>query len=1062
MFLYTNIDFKFVFLGACGSKLFFARMIFFKRLSAITDVLPCFVRKSDMIKIYVACVALALIVLPSKLYSQELLTQQKEEHLYKKGIELMDRSQFGAARENFSEYISLHPASDIKTIDAEYYVAFCALNLFHTDAEKLFSNFIVKHPAHPKAALANFDLANFFYNEKNYKKSAIYFGKVGFSEMTAEQQNTGRFRWGYSLFTQKLLKESLEQFNAIKSQGGQYGPAASYYAGFVEYGQADFDNSLTDLKRAEKNESYAKVVPYLIVNVYYKKKSYDELLAYTASLKSTEGLTNGDEIALLSAEAYYKKKDYKNALEGYNQYLKGKEETADKGVLLRAGYAAFVLNQDTQAITYLKKSFTGKDSVGCYSAYYLGSLYLKQNQKPMALASFDIARKYVSDKQLVEESSFMYAKVSYDMGRSDQAIVEFEKMLKGFPRSVHITEIKELLSQAYVNANNFNKAIEYIESLPTRSAGVERAYQKATMLKGLDLFNKEDYLQAGEFFERSLKYPVDLDYVAEASFWNGEALSINKKYNEASASYLRIVELDGFKNIDLLMKVRYGLGYCFYNLEQYDKALFNFKEFVNKSPKGQPNLADGALRLADCYYVSKAYNEALTNYRKAIGFNSSDNDYAHLQVGIILGIQQQYAEASNELTLVIKNYPQSSLIDEAYFQRSQLDFEQGKYATAVEGYSKLIASYPTSKFTPYAYTRRAASYFNLKDYNKTSDDYISAIKNYPNHPAAKDVLLPLQESLNLAGRSAEFDQYFALVKLAIPDAKGIESVEFETAKNLYFNEDYSKAIVRLGAYINNYPQSPRLADAKYYQAESYYRTKELAKALALYTELAPDQSFPFANRVTGRMADIEFKQAKYELAIPHFQKLARVAANKKEQYSAWNGLMESHYYLAQYDSSKKYAESILEKGSVNAGSSNKAVLFLGKIAKAKGDFESAKDEFINTVNSAQDEYGAEAKYELGDIFYQTKDYKQCYATLVSLNTDFASYTDWVGKSYLLLADNYLAQGDSFNAKAALNSLISSFPQENVKAQAREKLNKIEAAEIKRTQSFKADTLDNEK
>jgi TolA-binding protein len=331
------------------------------------------------------------------------------------------------------------------------------------------------------------------------------------------------------------------------------------------------------------------------------------------------------------------------------------------------------------------------------------------------------------------------------------------------------------------------------------------------------------------------------------------------------------------------MKVRYGLGYCFYNLEQYDKALFNFKEFVNKSPKGQPNLADGALRLADCYYVSKAYNEALTNYRKAIGFNSSDNDYAHLQVGIILGIQQQYAEASNELTLVIKNYPQSSLIDEAYFQRSQLDFEQGKYATAVEGYSKLIASYPTSKFTPYAYTRRAASYFNLKDYNKTSDDYISAIKNYPNHPAAKDVLLPLQESLNLAGRSAEFDQNFELVKKASPDAKGIESVEFETAKNLYFNEDYSKAIVRLGAYISNYPQSPRLADAKYYQAESYYRTKELAKALAIYTDLSPDQSFPFANRVTGRMADIEFKQAKYELAIPHFQKLARVAANKKEQ-----------------------------------------------------------------------------------------------------------------------------------------------------------------------------------
>ncbi|MFN7328913.1 MAG: tetratricopeptide repeat protein, partial [Bacteroidota bacterium] len=328
--------------------------------------------------------------------------------------------------------------------------------------------------------------------------------------------------------------------------------------------------------------------------------------------------------------------------------------------------------------------------------------------------------------------------------------------------------------------------------------------------------------------------------------------------------------------------------------------------------------------------------------------------------------------------------------------------------------------------------------------------------------AAKDVLLQLQESLNLAGRSAEFDQYLGLIKKYSPDAKGIESVEFETAKNLYFNEDYAKAIAQLGSYINAYPQSPRLADAKYYQAESYYRTKELTKALTIYIDLAGDPTFAFANRVVGRMAEIEFKTGKYAQAIPHFEKLARLASNKKEQYNAWNGLMESHYFLAQYDSSKKYAETILEKGSVNAGASNKASLFLGKVAKAKGDFETAKDEFLNTVNAAQDEYGAEAKYELADIFYQTRDYKQCYATLVSLNTDFASYTDWVGKSYLLLADNYLAQGDSFNARAALKSLISNFPKEDVKAQARERLKKIDTAELKKTESIKADTVENER
>ncbi|MFM8851048.1 MAG: tetratricopeptide repeat protein [Cytophagales bacterium] len=1017
-------------------------------------------RKGRMIR-FAFAVSLLLLSF-SILNAQELLTYQKPEQLYRKAIELMDRNQFGAAFENFAAFIALQSQQDLRTIEAQYYLAFCSLNLFHSDAEKLISDFVAQYPTHPKAALANYELANFFHNEKNYKKSAGYFAKVDFSALGVEQQSTGRFRYGYCLFSQKSLKESLDQFNYLKTQGGQYGAAASYYAGFVEYGMSDFDNALTDLKRAEQSEAYAKVVPYLIANVYYKKKSYDELLAYTSSLKSAEQLTNGDDIALLSAEAYFKKKDYRSALAGYNQYLEGKEEMADKGVLLRAGYASYMHGQDARAIGYLKQSYTDKDSLGYYSAYYLGLLYLKQNQKPMALASFDIARKHLSHKQLVEEATFMYAKVSYDMARPDQAIAAFERLLIDFPGSSHTVEVKELLSQAYVNANNFNKAIEYIESLPTRSITVERAYQKATLLKGLDLFNKEDYQRSSDFFERSLKYPVDSDYVAEASFWNGEALSIYKKYNEALVSYLKVVELKDLSNSDLLRKARYGLGYCFYNLEQYDKALFNFSEFVNKSRKGQPNLADGMLRLADCYYVSKSYGEALASYKKAIALNSADTDYAHLRSGVVLGIQRQYGEALNELLYLIKNYPTSSLLDEAYFQKAQLEFEQGKYAAAVEDYSRLIGAYPSSKFVPYAYTRRAASYFNLKDYDKTSNDYISAIKSYPNHPAAKDVLLQLQESLSLAGRATEFDQYFDLIKQSSPDAKGIESVEFETAKNLYFNEDYTKAIVRLGSYITLYPQSPRLSDAKYYQAEAYYRTKELIKALAIYTDLSADPTFAFSNRVVGRMAEIEFKTGKYTQAIQHFEKLARVASNKKEQYNAWNGLMESHYLLTHYDSSRKYAEVILESGSVNAGASNKASLFLGKIAKAKGDFETAKDEFLNAVNAAQDEYGAEAKYELANIFYQSKDYKQCYATLVSLNTDFASYTDWVGKSYLLLADNYLAQDDTFNAKVALKSLVSNFPKEDVKNQARERLRKIEAAELKKTESIKADTVENEK
>jgi TolA-binding protein len=1006
------------------------------------------------------CILLLFVSIATVSFSQNLISQQQAERKFNEGLNLLDHKQYGAAREVFSEFVSLTQPNDVRRADAEYYVAYSALNLYHGDAEKQIQTFLENHPSHPKSVTANFDLANFYYAEKNYKKASTFYAKVDFSGLSGEQQNIGRFRYGYSLFNLKSLKESLSQFNNIKALGGLYGPAASYYAGFIEFSQGDYSVALTDLKRAEQNESYAKVVPYIIVNVYYKQQAYDELLTYAKSVEGKEGISNKEEIALLTAEAYYKKKDFKSALVGYNQYLEGKEEKADKGVLLRAGYVAYSLGQDAVAIKYLKFSFADKDSIGFYSSYYLGALYLKQNQKPMALTAFDIARKFKGDPKLVEESTYQYAKISYDMGRPDQAIAEFEKMLITFPNSTHSDEIKELLSQAYVNAANYNKAIEYIEALPRKNPAIERAFQKATLLKGIELFNKEDYPAAVEFFEKSLKYPVDQAYVAEASFWNGEAYSIGKKYEQAAENYLRIIGIQSSISIELIVKARYGLGYTYYNLQQYDRALFNFKEFVNKSSRSQSNLADGTLRLADCYYVSKSYPEALVNYRKVTQLNSPDADYAHLQSGIILGIMSKYDEGIAELDKVIQNYPKSGVYDEALFRKGQLDFEQGNYPNAVESYTKLIQDNPSSRFSPYAYTKRAASYYNLKNYDKTAQDYITVIENYPNHPAGNDIILQLQEALNLTGRSADFDKYFGQVKNANPDAKGIESVEFESAKNLYFNQDYQRAIQRLASYANSYPQSPRLNEAKYYEAESYYRIKDFNKALSIYEEISADKTFLFASKVVGRLAELEFKLTRYQKAIPHFHQLARLATNKKDQYTAWSGLMESHYLLAQYDSATTFAEIILEKGNVNAGAQNKASLYLGKAAMAKGNYDLAQDEFLNTLNSARDEYGAEAKYLLGEIQYLNKQHKQCYETLVSLNSDFSAYPDWIGKSFLLLADNYLAMGDTFQAKGTLNSLIDNFPLESVKVIAREKLKKITDLEMNRQKQLKADTVDN--
>lgn len=993
------------------------------------------------------------------LFAQDQLSQNKVEKLYSRGTELVNHSNYGAAREVFTDFLAQASPTDSRRGEAEYYVAFCALNLGHRDGEKLIDDFIDRNPSSPKASTAFYDLATFFYGEGNYVKAGQYFKKVNFPALTNEQQNQGHFKWGYSNFNQKKLDEALEQFNFVKRQSSAYSAAANYYAGFIEYSKGQYEEALFDLKKAEVSPSYSKIVPSLIAMIYYRQKRYDTLLEYAASLKGRSDIANAGDISMLVAEAKYFKGDFKGASDAYQGYFDNTAK-ADGGLYFRAGYANYVSGNPERGIEYLDKAAASKDTVSYYASYYLGILHLKQGNRPLALNAFDYARKNPQDKKLAEESSFQFGKISYDAGKSDQAIAEFERFLSTYPTSTHAVEVKELLAQCYVNGNNFAKAISYIEGLPSRNASINQAYQKAAYLKGSDLFNKEDYEQAIVYFGKSLEYPVDANYVALASFWSGEAYSMNRQYAEAVPHYQRVVGLGGSADPELLLKTRYGLGYAHYNQQAYDKALFSFKEFVTRGNKNTPNYADGLVRLADCYYVSKQYNDALATYAKAKAAGSPDSDYVLLQGGMIAGVQRKYSEAKAQFSELIKNYPKSPYRDEALFQRAQFDIEQGNYQGAVDGLSQLIREGSGSAFIPYAYMRRAASYFNLKQYDRTINDYAAVVQQFPKHPAGQEALLPLQEALNLAGRSGEFDKYLQTIKQANPDNKGgLENLEFETAKNLYFDQQYEKAISGLNGFLSSYPQSVHIQETKYYTAESYYRLRQYDKALVVYNELAADRNYAQGSKVVARIAEIEYKQGQYSKSVSSFHRLERLASSKKEQYNAWSGLMEAFYLLAQYDSADVYAKLILEKGNVNASAQNKASLYMGKTALARGDFEGAKDEFLNTLNTAQDEYGAEAKYLLAQVFYNQKDYKQCYETLISLNNDFPTYEEWVGKSFLLLSDNFLAQKDVFQARATLQSLIDKFPLASVKDEARKKLKLLEQQELEKQKQLEADTVE---
>ena len=585
------------------------------------------------------------------------------------------------------------------------------------------------------------------------------------------------------------------------------------------------------------------------------------------------------------------------------------------------------------------------------------------------------------------------------------------------------------------------------------------AYQRIAFYRGCELFNSDKFEEAIQLFNKSIDFSFDKETFLAATFWKAETYSLLKDYGNAINTYAIVFQKSLPNDSEYHLKTRYGIGYAYYNTQQYDKALPHFKEFVSqiKNTTTKQNYYDALLRLADLYYVTKQYKEALQNYEIAVTENSVDRDYAIFQKGVVNGLSGNLQEAIANFDLVVRNYPKSLYYDDAIFQKAELELENSNYFGAIQGFSTIINKWPSSGFVPFSYLKRAVAYSNVGKYGESIYDYKIILEKYPEHPVSNDALLGLQEANAASGGGEDLTQVITKFKEVHPQSDALINIEFENAKSLYNTEKYEKSIEAFLNYQKSYPQSPNNDEGNYYLGECYFRLKDLVNALGYYKKIVQDKSSTFYNKALQRIAEIEYSNMSYLISKNNYEILLQVAKNKKERFNAWVGLMENYYNLKNYDSSLIFSKTILENGNASIDAENKALLYQGKIAYAKNNFEEATDYFLNTINNAKDENAAEAQYLVAEIQHKKSQYKQSNETLFDLNNNFTNYPSWLGKSFLLIAENYVALKESFQAKATLNSIIEKSPHKESVEKAKARLLILETTDNKAKTEAKSDT-----
>jgi len=281
--------------------------------------------------------------------------------------------------------------------------------------------------------------------------------------------------------------------------------------------------------------------------------------------------------------------------------------------------------------------------------------------------------------------------------------------------------------------------------------------------------------------------------------------------------------------------------------------------------------------------------------------------------------------------------------------------------------------------------------------------------------------------------------YLTKFKTANPESKSTQNIEYEAAKNLFFNQKYNEALTAFKTFIDTYPSGALTSESYYYIAESHFRKNDRTNAIENHKKVLEDEGNSFYNKSLSRLAELALSGGKSEEAKGYYSALTAKAKNKKEVVSGTVGLMETYFVLAKYDSSLVFTEKILKTNGSPQDAINKANLNRAKISIVNNELDKALDDLLGVVNNAKDVSGAEAMYLVADIQYKQSKFAESIETLFDLNKTYSGYPKWYDKSFLLIAENYLVLGKTQLARYTLQNLIEKSPNATIRAEAKAKL-----------------------
>jgi TolA-binding protein len=963
---------------------------------------------------------------------------------YQEAIQLYDQNQFEAASSMLRKINDEIDNDQLKS-NVEYYLATCAIKLSVPNADKMMEDFIAENPTSLKTNKAYLEVGNYYFSNKDFNKANRWLGKVNTSSLSRDELKAYQFNFGYTNFRTKNYKKAQQLFDNVRNDK-EYGAQAKYYIGFIAYEENEYSSASELFDEARSEGVKGNNISYFQSDMNFKLGNFEKAIDLGLEQLPKSNARERSQLNKIIGESYFNQKNYSEAIEYLKEYRgdRGKWNNTD---YYQLGFAYYETGDYESAIDEFSKIIDGQDFVAQNAYYHLAKAYLRTDRKTQALNAFKNVTEMDFDKDLKQDAYLNYAKLSYEIGNAYKSVPEvLQTYLDTYPNSEQKSLIEDLLIDSYLTSKNYEKAISMLEG--SRDYENKLAFQKVTYYYGIELFKDGLLKEAKEYFNKSLSERLEAEFTTKSTYWKAEVDYALGNYNDALIGYKEFKGMSKSKELPEYYSIDYNIAYSYFKTKDYRLSVSFFENYI-KVERPSQRLHDAYVRLGDAQFALGQYWPAMEAYNSAIAMKNYKSDYAFFQKAYSYGFVDRNEQKIESLNAFVKQYPNSIYKDDALFELGNTYVAENNDQQAISAYQSILSNYKKSLYYPKALSKQALIYYNQEQYNDALSRFKQLVKEFPN---SQEALQAVQTVRLIYIDLGEIDQYASWVNtldfVEVADSD-IEEATYEAAENKFLDNDTEKAIDGFKTYLDQFPNGKNSLKSNFYLAQLLYNEGQVEKALPYYEAVIQRRSSEYTEEALRRISQIHLSNEDYNRAIESLSRLETESSFSQNVLFAQSNLMKAYFEIENYDRALIYAELILSKDVDDEEVLSDAKVFIARSSLKVGDEKRAKTAYEEVSEISTGKLKAEALYYEAYFKHQSGNYQASTEVIQDLTKNYARYREFGVKGLLLMAENFFALGDNYNATYILENIIKNFqayPETITKAEELLKTVKAKASE----------------